>query len=149
MERVRGWLRWIFCLLAVVLLLCSFCRAAVPGGVTGESPESYLKRTGTYAGECRTTFYCECRRCCGKEAAHPGYGITASGEAVQEGRTLAVDPEVIPLGSDVLIRWSDGSYEWRVATDTGVKGQRIDVYLPDHGAALQGGVQITDVWWRD
>ncbi|MFC4777172.1 ubiquitin-like domain-containing protein [Paenibacillus sp. GCM10023252] len=63
----------------------------------------------------------------GKDVNHPGYGITASGARVQEGRTIAVDPKVIPLGWWVYIE----GIGFRRAEDTGgaVKGNKIDVYF--------------------
>ena len=55
------------------------------------------------------THYCKCTRCCGKND-----GITATGTQATAGRTIAVDPKVIPLGTEVII---DGqSY---IAEDTG------------------------------
>src|ERR1700752_2346269 len=53
--------------------------------------------------------------------------ITKSGICARAGRTIAVDPKVIPLGSRVYI---EGIGE-RVAEDTGggVKGHHIDLYL--------------------
>jgi len=39
----------------------------------------------------------------GKYPGHPAYGITKSGQPVVEGRTIAVDPTVIPLGTWVYI----------------------------------------------
>lgn len=42
---------------------------------------------------------------------------------------IAVDPNVIPLGSNVMIKYPDGTKEYAVAEDTGgaIKGNRIDV----------------------
>ena len=58
-------------------------------------------------------------------------GITASGTKVKEGRTIAVDPSVIPLGSIVAVyipsaKEYSGIY---LAEDTGgaIKGKKIDV----------------------
>ncbi|HEX3029348.1 MAG TPA: 3D domain-containing protein [Clostridia bacterium] len=73
-------------------------------------------------------------RSCGKYPGHPAYGITFSGTKAVKGRTIAVDPEVIPLGSKVYVEFPkeyqnlDG---WYVAEDTGnkVKGKIIDVFL--------------------
>lgn len=72
------------------------------------------------------------------------YGTkTASGTRVQEGRTIAVDPNVIPLGSQVRIVCPDfpsinGVY---TAEDTGgvVHGNIIDVYMQSYDRAIQYG----------
>ena len=63
----------------------------------------------------------------GKAKSHPEYGITASGTTVTEGRTIAVDPKVIPMGWWVYIE----GIGFRRAEDTGsaVKGNKIDVYF--------------------
>lgn len=65
----------------------------------------------------------------GKAKDDPQYGITASGAKVTEGRTIAVDPKVIPLGWWVYI---DG-IGFRRAEDTGgaIKGKIIDIYYED------------------
>ena len=44
------------------------------------------------------TYYCACEICCDVET-----GITATGTPVVEGRTIAVDPSVIPYGTQVII----------------------------------------------
>lgn len=60
-----------------------------------------------------------------------GTGLTASGTKVVEGRTIAVDPSVIPLGSVVAIyipsaKEYSGIY---LAEDTGgaIKGKKVDI----------------------
>jgi 3D (Asp-Asp-Asp) domain-containing protein len=65
--------------------------------------------------------------------------LTATGTSARAGRTVAVDPKVIPLGSRIYI---DGIGE-RIAEDVGpgVKGQHIDVFLPSFPAATRFGVQ--------
>lgn len=89
-------------------------------------------------GEFKLTAYCTCSKCCGKWAD----GITASGTAATPGRTIAVDKNVIPLGSKVIIN----GYEY-VAEDTGsaIKGNRIDILFPTHQDALNFGIQYADV----
>ncbi|CAM3554382.1 3D domain-containing protein [Marinicrinis lubricantis] len=75
----------------------------------------------------------------GKSPSHPAYGITSSGTRVEEGRTIAVDPDVIPIGSLVYIE----DIGVRTAEDTGsaIQGARVDVYMEDLDEALQFGVQ--------
>ncbi|GIQ65130.1 hypothetical protein PACILC2_36980 [Paenibacillus cisolokensis] len=73
----------------------------------------------------------------GKSENHPEYGITASGARVQEGRTIAVDPNVIPLGWWVYIE----GIGLRRAEDTGgaIKGNKIDVYFDSESYATKFG----------
>lgn len=78
---------------------------------------------------------------------HPAYGITASGAPVEEGVTCAVDPEVIPLGSQVHVLYADGTVGTFRATDTGVKGEWVDIYTPDYDYAVQCGLQTLTVYW--
>lgn len=75
----------------------------------------------------------------GKTPSHPAYGITSSGTKVKEGRTIAVDPKVIPIGSTVYIE----DVGLRRAEDTGsaIKGARIDVFIEDLEEALEFGVK--------
>lgn len=60
------------------------------------------------------------------------------------GRSIAVDPSQVPLGSLVWIRMP-GADRLTVAEDTGagIKGARIDVYFGDDEAALQAAQSLT------
>jgi len=75
----------------------------------------------------------------GKSPRDPGYGITASGTKVQEGRTIAVDPDVIPLGWWVYIE----GIGFRRAEDKGsaVKGKKIDIYYDSEKTAEKFGTK--------
>nr|WP_205517007.1 3D domain-containing protein [Paenibacillus sp. SYP-B3998] len=75
----------------------------------------------------------------GKSEGNPGFGKTFTGTTVTEGRTIAVDPKVIPLGWWVYIE----GVGFRRAEDTGgaVKGQTIDVYFEDQGYANKFGTK--------
>lgn len=89
-------------------------------------------------GEFAIVAYCPCEECCGKWALNRPDGIvyTASGEEAVPGVTVAVDPDIIPLGSKVYIE----GMGWYVAHDTGnFSGKVIDVYFEDHEAALEFG----------
>ena len=94
-------------------------------------------------GEFTITAYCACPICCGKDYDDPEYGITATGTVATEGRTIAVDPEVIPYGSIIYI----GSHRY-VAEDCGgvIRGNVIDIYMDSHDAALEFGRQTKEVW---
>lgn len=73
-----------------------------------------------------------------------GVRPTASGVIPRTGRTVAVDPRVIPLGSRIHI---PGLGE-RIAEDTGkkIKGKRLDLFLPSARACRQFGIQRQDVY---
>lgn len=96
-----------------------------------------------YLGNFKLTAYCICFDCCRKRPDDVGYGITATGTRATQGRTIAVDNTVIPLGTKVVI---DG-HEY-TAEDTGgaIKGNRIDIYLESHEECLNFGVKYKDVY---
>lgn len=75
----------------------------------------------------------------GKGPDDPEYAITRSGVRAREGRTIAVDPNLIPLGWWVYIE----GIGYRRAEDTGsaVKGKRIDIYFENDDVANQFGLK--------
>lgn len=102
-------------------------------------------------GEFKITHYCACEICCGKSEEDPWYGITATGTKVEEGRTIAVDPKVIPYGTEVTICYADGTEQTYIAEDCGgaIKGSRIDVYMDSHEDALVEGVKYGEVYIKE
>lgn len=77
-----------------------------------------------------------------------GTGLTASSTNVVEGRTIAVDPDVIPLGSVVAV-YVSGAKEYSgiyLAEDTGgaIKGKKIDVAVVA-SKAMAFGVKTVQV----
>lgn len=92
-----------------------------------------------FLGEYTLTAYCACSKCCGVWAN----GYTATGTWATEGRTIAVDPDVIPYGSRVTLIWPDGTQHTYTVEDcgSGIQGNRIDVFFADHEAARYFGVQ--------
>jgi len=92
-------------------------------------------------GNYKLTFYCNCRKCCGKWAGGP----TASGTMPAEGRTVACG--ALPLGTRIMIA---GQGEF-IVEDRGVSGRHIDIYMNSHSACLQKGVQRGEVfrWVKD
>lgn len=99
-----------------------------------------------FLGEFTLTAYCPRRCCCGKWAS----GYTATGTLATEGRTIAVDPKVIPYGSRVLLIWPDGTQHSYIAEACGggVNGNHIDVFFNDHQAARYFGVQSAMAYWE-
>lgn len=71
-----------------------------------------------------------------------GQVLTASGRYVNIGEAVAVDPDIIPLGSTVTI----GGKTY-IAADTGVKGFVVDV-LMTHEEAHRAGVRRVLVRWE-
>ena len=98
---------------------------------------------GELLGEFTLTAYCPCMKCCGKTD-----GITATGPTAAEGRTIAVDPRVIPYGSTVTLYYEDGTVHTYTAEDCGgaIKENRIDVFFDSHEAARAVGVQKAMVY---
>ena len=89
-----------------------------------------------YIGECTITAYCPCAECCGRWAD----GLTATGLPAGPG-IVAVDPEVIPLGSTVII---DGLKY--LAADVGASGKHVDIAVSSHEQAVELGVRSEKVW---
>lgn len=103
-----------------------------------------LKNTSyelVYLGEYQITHYCaeKYEHICGT-----GSGKTATGTNVTPGRTIAVDPSVIPYGAQVYIE----GYGFRQAEDCGgwVNGKHIDMAVQTHDEAISLGRNNTGVW---
>lgn len=103
-----------------------------------ELSEDYVYTGYQSLGEFVITHYCACEKC-----TADGDGITATGTKAASGRTIAVDPEVIPYGTTVII---DGHAY--VAEDCGgaIKGNRIDIFMDSHEEALKAGVRTAEVY---
>ena len=147
----------LFLCLAALWPVATVSTAAQPEPCTGEPPivadklpgedkpaEGSAELTiGEPLGEFKLTAYCPCAKCCGKTD-----GITATGTLAAEGRTIAVDPRVIPYGSSVTIYFADGTVHTYTAEDCGgaIKENRIDVFFSSHDAARAFGVQSAMVY---
>ena len=94
-----------------------------------------------YLGEFKLTHYCTEKR---KHICGTGDGITATGTQVTAGRSIAVDPKVIPYGTQVYIE----GYGFRIAEDCGgaIKRQHIDIAVDTHDDAMKMGVKNGGVW---
>jgi 3D (Asp-Asp-Asp) domain-containing protein len=69
--------------------------------------------------------------------------MTTTGKRAVEGRTMAVDPNIIPYGTELYI---DG-VGYRIAEDCGglVKGKHIDVYFDCHSKVVDFGKKYAEV----
>lgn len=89
-------------------------------------------------GEFLLTYYCSCEECSGQWGTQ-----TSTGGHCEQGRTAAVDPDVIAYGTRILI--DDNIY---VAEDCGglVKGDHIDIYVEDHELVEKLGKKVKKIW---
>lgn len=99
-------------------------------------------RTHIDMGEFKLTAYCPCEEC------SEGWGRqTASGKTAEAGRTIAVDPNIIDIGSKVKI-----GNKIYIAEDVGggVEGDHIDVFFDTHEEvekfANGKGIKYKNVW---
>lgn len=101
-------------------------------------------------GRFTLTAYCSCVKCCGEYALNRPMDENGNeivygsiGTRLIAGLSIAVDPNVIPYGSEVII--NGHTY---IAHDTGgaIKGNRIDVYFDDHQEAWNFGTQYAEVY---
>ena len=105
------------------------------------------------------TAYCGCTKCCGiwgenRPVDETGKTIVLgrSGRELVEMYSIAVDPDVIPLGSLVEAKLSSGKTVMFRADDIGgaINNNKIDVYFESHQDALNWGVQTVQlrIVWR-
>lgn len=156
-------IQWLLILALVVALILSFVTR--PSASVSDEPETSPVRVEApeptteaavpepeliELGEFKTTAYCTCVKCCGIwSAEHPSrigtdyVQRTKSGTTPTADRTVSVDPDVIPLGTVLII---DG-HEY-IAEDTGsaVKGNVIDIYFDSHELAVEYGVQMKTIY---
>lgn len=82
---------------------------------------------------------------CGKNQDDPAYGYTASGKnlrghSLHSARAIAVDTNIIPMGSKVRIRFKNDAWKHLngiyTAVDTGgaINGNRIDLFFGDYSS---------------
>ena len=94
-----------------------------------------------YMGDFEISYYCneKYEHICGTSN-----GKTSTGNEALVGRTVAVDPNVIPYGSYVYIEGCG----FRVADDCGggVDGNHVDVLVDSHQEALSLGKDNSGVW---
>ena len=85
----------------------------------------------------KVTAYCACSKCCGSYAS----GYTASGTLATANRTVATSSQ-FAFGTKLLINGKQYVVEDRGGA---IKGDRIDIYMDSHSAALAWGVKYLPV----
>lgn len=91
-------------------------------------------------GKFTLTAYCGCTHCSGSWGTK-----TATGTKCKAGRTIAVDPTVIPYGTEIYIN----KHKY-IAEDCGgaIKGRHIDIYFSTHKECLEFGKQEAEIFKR-
>jgi len=89
--------------------------------------------TGKPLGDFVSTFYC------------PTGNKTSTGTVPKEGRTIAVDPDVIAPGSTVRIEHNGRSKIYKVE-DSGVHGRVVDTFINSEEQATKLGVKKIKVY---
>lgn len=103
-----------------------------------------------YLGKCKIMAYCACEICCGKWAKNRPDGIVygASGEELVAGVSCA---SPLPFGT-VLEVEGVGTYIVQDRPPAWVVDKYgdnlVDIYLDDHQAALEFGIQYQDVYMQ-
>ena len=95
--------------------------------------EEIDRLTGEPLGDFVTTFYC------------PTGNRTSTGTIPKEGRTIAVDPDVIAPGSTVRIEYKGKSKIYKVE-DSGVSGRVVDTFINSEEQAVKLGVKKIKVY---
>ena len=138
-------------LLGVIALECGLIGGLIGYNLGHEEaqaaePDEVIELSHDYAytdyrslGEFVITYYCPESCCCGEYAD----GITASGTQATAGRTIAADPDVLPMGSTVII---DGHTYTVEDVGGAIEGNRIDIFMDSHEEALQAGVRTAEVF---
>lgn len=89
-------------------------------------------------GSFNISYYCPCEKCCGKTD-----GITFTGVKATPNHTIAVDPDLIPLGTQVMV---DGILYTAEDTGGAIQGNRVDIFVNSHAEALERGRHQAEVF---
>lgn len=91
----------------------------------------------------KVTAYTAGEESTGKEEGDPGYGVTASGDTVEENQTIACPPS-LDFGTSIYVPELDENF---ICEDRGsaITNGRLDIYTEDLEDALEFGVQDLQV----
>lgn len=112
-----------------------------------ETYEDWFRKNACKIENCTITHYCSEKR---KHICGTGDGITATGVPVTPYWTCAVDPEVIPLGSEVMVEYENGVAFYKAQdVGCGVTGNHVDIAVETHDEALNLGKTICAVYFLE
>ncbi len=100
---------------------------------------TYIEEPDSYLGDFDVTGYCSCSICCGEKAV----SLTKSETVPRSMHTIAADPDVLPMGTRVVI---DGVTYTMEDIGMAIKGNMIDIYFDTHEEALNYGRQKKKVY---
>ena len=110
--------------------------------IENEGQKSLYKHSAVFT----VTHYCGCSKCCGKwSSGSENDAIGAAGTKLIPFYSVAVDPSVIPFGTEL----HDENGNTYIAQDTGsaIKGNRIDLFVGNHSEAIKLGVKEIVLYW--
>ncbi|WP_418550676.1 3D domain-containing protein, partial [Hungatella sp.] len=94
-----------------------------------------------YLGEFEVTGYCGCDICCGTKEVK----LTKMETVPKPDYTVAADPEVIPLGSSIVI---EGTVYHVEDVGQAIKGKSVDIFFASHEEAKNFGRQKLSVYLK-
>lgn len=107
--------------------------------------DSYLPVTN-HSAKFTVTHYCGCSKCCGTYSdGSESIAYGASGKRLEALVSVAVDPSVIPLGT--VLHDVEGRLYRAEDTGSGIKGNRIDLFVGDHQEAINMGIREMEMYW--
>ena len=101
-------------------------------GSSTKKVDTSSAEAGDFQGYFTLTYYCACKKCCGKTN-----GITAWGTKATAGRTIATSSKYA-FGTKLVINGHTYVVEDRGGA---IQGNKIDVYVDSHSEALKLGVK--------
>ena len=104
--------------------------------IVHEETKTELFNLGTFV----VTAYCPCEICCGNSAD----GYTATGTKATEGRTISVDEDVIPFGTEVII--DSQTYIAEDHAIDAINGYEVAIFFDTHEEAFDFGIQFHQVF---
>lgn len=160
--------RWMYFATIVLWLVVILCFLAIPVESTDHSApvndslpgvdvnaeaqepvtfEDWFRANASVIEDCEITHYCCEKR---EHICGTGDGITSTGVPVTPGWTCAVDPSVIPYGSEVLVDYGD-RVEFYKAQDCGgsIIGNHIDLAVATHDEAVGKGRLTATVYFME